>query len=63
MKVCTRRSGVGLPVAIAIAIAASVSSASHAATPARDNDAANDVVIRNVRVFDGTRVLSNTDVL
>ena len=63
MKVCTRRSGVGLPVAIAIAIAASVSSGSHAATPARDNDAANDVVIRNVRVFDGVRVLSNTNVL
>ncbi|MFZ2751929.1 MAG: CIA30 family protein [Lysobacteraceae bacterium] len=63
MKRCTRRSGVGLPVAIAIAIAASVSSASHAAAPARDNDAANDVVIRNVRVFDGVRVLPNTNVL
>lgn len=63
MKLCTRRSGVGLPVAIAIAIAASVSSAPHAATPARDNDAENDVVIRNIRVFDGMRVLSNTNVL
>jgi imidazolonepropionase-like amidohydrolase len=61
MKICTHRSGVGF--AVAIAIAASVSSAPHAATPTRDNDAANDVVIRNVRVFDGARVLSNTNVL
>ncbi|NOT87409.1 MAG: amidohydrolase family protein [Lysobacter sp.] len=61
MKPCTRRSGTG--VAVAIAIAASLSSASQAATPARDNDADNDFVIRNVRVFDGTRVLPNTSVL
>ncbi len=63
MKLCPRLSGVGAAVAIAIAIAASVSSASHAATAARDNDSANDFIVRNVRVFDGGRVLSNTSVL
>lgn len=63
MKLCPRRSNVGVAIAIAIAIAASVSSASHAATPARDNDSANDFIIRNVRVFDGAHVLSNTNVL
>jgi imidazolonepropionase-like amidohydrolase len=61
MKFCARRSGVGF--AVAIAIAASVASGSHATPPARDSDAANDFVIRNVRVFDGTRVLQNTQVL
>lgn len=64
MKFCTRRQpSVGLAVAIAIAIAASVSSASHAATPARDNDAGNDFLIHSVRVFDGTRVLPNSNML
>lgn len=61
MKIRPRRPSVGFSVAIAIA--ASVSSASQAATPARDGDAANDVVIRNVRVFDGIRVLQNAQVL
>ncbi len=64
MNICTHhRRNVGLAVAIAIAIATSVSSASHAAKPARDSDSANDVVIRNVRVFDGARVLQNAQVL
>jgi imidazolonepropionase-like amidohydrolase len=64
MKFSTHpRPGAGLAVAIAIAIATSVSSTAHAATSVRDNDADNDVVIRNVRVFDGMRVLPNTDVL
>jgi imidazolonepropionase-like amidohydrolase len=58
-----RRSSVSFAVAIAIAAAASVSSASQAAAPTRDSDAGNDVVIRNVRVFDGIRVLQNAQVL
>ena len=49
--------------ALSIAIAAAVTSASHAATPARDSDPGNDFIIRNVRVFDGKRVLSSSNVL
>lgn len=63
MKICSRRPGLGFAVAIAIAVAASVSSQSHAASPARDNDPGNDFILRNVRVFDGSRVLQNTQVL
>lgn len=68
MKLCThQRPSAGIAITIAtaigIAIAASVSSQSHAAQPARDSDPDNDVLIRNVRVFDGTRVLPNTNVL
>ena len=63
MNICLRRPSAGLAFAIAIAIASSVSSGSHAATPVRDTDPDNDFVIRNVRVFDGMRVLSNTNVL
>ncbi len=63
MNICTPRPGLAVAIAIATTIAASVSSAAHAATPTRDNDLANDVLIRNVRVFDGQRVLSNTSVL
>ncbi len=63
MNICKRRIHAGFAVAIAIITAVSVSNASHAATPARDSDAANDLVIRNVRVFDGTRVLQNVQVL
>ncbi len=48
--------------ALSIAIAAAVTSAPHAATPARDSDPDNDFIIRNVRVFDGKRVLSSTNV-
>ena len=61
MNIRTRRPGVNL--ALAIAIAASISSASHAASLARDSDTGNDVVIRNVRVFDGVRMLQNANVL
>ena len=49
--------------ALSIAIAAAVTSESHAATPARDSDPGNDFIIRNVRVFDGKRVLSSSNVL
>ena len=64
MKLCTRqRPSAAIAMAIGIAIAASVSSRSDAASPARDSDSGNDVLIRNVRVFDGTRVLPNTNVL
>jgi imidazolonepropionase-like amidohydrolase len=63
MKICTRRSSASFAAAIAVAVAASASNASHAATPVRDSDAANDVLIRNVRVFDGTRVLQSAQVL
>jgi imidazolonepropionase-like amidohydrolase len=48
---------------LAIAIAACVSASTHAAAPAQDNDPDNDFVIRNVRVFDGARVLQNAQVL
>ena len=58
-----QRSSAGLSAAIAIAVVASVSSATQAAPPRRDNDPDNDFVIRSVRVFDGTRVLANTNVL
>ena len=58
-----RRSSISFAVAVTIAVAASVSSASHAAAPIRDSDAGNDVVIRNVRVFDGMRVLPKAEVL
>jgi imidazolonepropionase-like amidohydrolase len=64
MKFCThRRSGISFAIAIVIAVTASVSSQSHAATPARDSDPGNDVLIHNVRVFDGEHVLPNTNVL
>lgn len=56
-----QRSSAGLSVAIAIAVFAS--SAAQAETPARDSDPDNDFVIRNVRVFDGTRVLPDTTLL
>jgi hypothetical protein len=57
------QSGAGLPAAILIALAASVSIAAQAASPARDSDPDNDFVIRNVRVFDGVRVLQNAQLL
>ena len=63
MKICSRRPGLGFAVAIAIAVAASVSSQSQAASPTRDSDPGNDFILRNVRVFDGSRVLQNTQVL
>ncbi len=66
MKIYTRRVDASFAAAIAAAITAaavSVSSASQAATLTRDSDAANDVVIRNVRIFDGTRTLQNAQVL
>lgn len=50
-------------LSVAIAVAASVSIAAQAASPARDSDPDNDFVIRNVRVFDGARVLQNAQVL
>ena len=53
----------GVVVAIAVAIASSVSSRSHAADAARDNDPANDVAIEHARVFDGSRVLPDATVL
>ncbi len=52
-----------LAFAIAAAIASTVSGQSHAASPVRDNDPDNDVLIHGVRVFDGARVLSDTNVL
>ena len=61
MNIRTRRPGINL--ALAIAIAASISSASHAAPPARDTGSDNDVLIQGVRVFDGLRVFPNTNVL
>ncbi len=63
MNIRTRRPGINLALAIAIAIAASISSASHAAPPARDTGSDNDVLIQGVRVFDGLRVFPNTNVL
>lgn len=63
MKTCSRRPGLGFAVAIAIAVAASVSSQSEAASPVRDSDPGNDFILRNVRVFDGSRMLQNTQVL
>ncbi len=64
MKFCTRqRPGVAISTAIAIALAASVSSESRAASPARDSDPGNDFILRNVRVFDGARVLPKAQVL
>lgn len=59
MTLCKRRTGAPLAIAVAIA-AACCSVPSHAAG---DNDPANDVLIRDVRVFDGARVLSTTNVL
>jgi imidazolonepropionase-like amidohydrolase len=50
-------------LAIAVALAAAVSSGSHAGTPVRDADPDNDVLIEGARVFDGTRVLPNAQVL
>lgn len=59
----SRRLPFAAATAIAVAIAASLSGGSQAASPMRDNDPANDVLIDNVRVFDGSRVLANTRVL
>lgn len=59
MTLCKRRTAAPLAIAVAIA-AACFSVPSHAAG---DNDPANDVLIRDVRVFDGARVLTTTNVL
>lgn len=59
----SRRLPFTVATAIAVAIFASLSSGSQAASPMRDNDPDNDVLIDNVRVFDGSRVLANTRVL
>lgn len=53
-----RKRRTGTPLAIAVAIAC-LAGQSHAA----DNDPANDVLIRDVRVFDGARVRQNRQVL
>jgi imidazolonepropionase-like amidohydrolase len=58
MILCKRRSGAGFAIAVAIAIAC-MSGQSRAT----DNDPANDVLIRDVRVFDGIRVRQNQQVL
>jgi imidazolonepropionase-like amidohydrolase len=59
MTLCKRRTAAPLAIAVAIAVAC-CSAPSHAAG---DNDPANDVLIRDVRVFDGLRVLPKTNVL
>ena len=64
MKLRTRqRPGVAISAAIAIVLAASVSSQPRAASPARDSDPGNDFILRDVRVFDGARVLPRAQVL
>ncbi len=64
MKLCTcQRPGTAIAVAIAIAVAASVSGEPRAAETARDSDPGNDFILRNVRVFDGARVLPKAQVL
>ena len=64
MKLRTRqRPGVAISTAIAIVLAASVSSQPRAASPARDSDPGNDFILRDVRVFDGARVLPRAQVL
>lgn len=64
MNICIRQHpGTAIAVAVAIAVAASVSSHGYAASSARDSDPDNDVLIRNVRVFDGQRTLLDTNVL
>lgn len=64
MKLCTRqRPSAAISTAIAIALAASVSGQPRAASPARDSDPGNDFVLRDVRVFDGARVLPTAQVL
>ncbi len=64
MKLCTpQRPSAAIAVAIAIAVAASVSGEPRAAETAHDSDPGNDFILRNVRVFDGARVLPNTNVL
>jgi imidazolonepropionase-like amidohydrolase len=63
MILCKRRIGTSAAIAIAIATAVSASNPSHAVPPAGDSDTGNDVVIRDVRVFDGMRVLANAQVL
>ena len=64
MKLCThQRPGAAIAVAIAIVVAASVPGESRAASPARDSDPGNDFILRNVRVFDGARVLPKAQVL
>lgn len=64
MTLCTpQRPGITIATAIAIALAASVSSQPRAASPARDSDPGNDFILRDVRVFDGARVLPRAQVL
>ncbi|MES2670465.1 MAG: CIA30 family protein [Pseudomonadota bacterium] len=64
MKLYTsQRPGTAIAVAIAIAVAASVSGEPRAAEAARDSDSGNDFILRNVRVFDGARVLPKAQVL
>lgn len=53
----------GAVVAIAIAVFVAISGESPAASPATDNDPANDVLIRDVRVFDGVRARPDLQVL
>jgi len=61
MKFCRRPHG--MATAIAIALLAAISSDADAASPARDTDPSNDVLIERVRVFDGRDVLQNARVL
>lgn len=64
MKLRTpQRPSAAIAAAIAIAVAASVSGAPRAADIARDSDPGNDFILRNVRVFDGARVLPKAQVL
>jgi imidazolonepropionase-like amidohydrolase len=58
MTLRKRRSGAPLAIAVAVAIACFAGQ-----SQAADNDPANDVLIRDVRVFDGTRVRQNQQVL
>lgn len=58
-----QRPGTTIAVAIAIAVAASVPGEPRAAETARDSDPGNDFILRNVRVFDGVRVLPKAQVL
>ncbi len=55
--------GAAITAAIAIAFAAPICGELRAASPARDSDPANDFILRDVRVFDGARVLPNAQVL
>lgn len=63
MTLCKRRTGAPLASTVAVAVAIAVACLSAPSHAAGDNDPANDVLIRDVRVFDGMRVLPKTNVL